>query len=173
MKRKCNTCNNILDIENFYYRNEAGVYRRDCKKCTNKRCSKRQKDIGYDNTSRSRHYKNRYGINLEEYEKILKDQKGVCAICKKSEKCSTKKRLHVDHCHDTNEIRGLLCHHCNVALGNFKDDLDMLENAAVYLINFLSYLNPCEDVLFKLQYNRDVDNIYEDYTSNKQEKETL
>lgn len=56
-------------------------------------------------------------------------QGGVCAICE----CPDKKRLSVDHDHQTGKIRGLLCANCNLALGNFKDDPDRLAKAIVYL----------------------------------------
>src|SRR5258708_6798851 len=59
-----------------------------------------------------------YGLTLESYDVLLKRQKSVCAICKKT--CATGKRLAVDHNHTTGVIRGLLCYRCNVHLGWFE-----------------------------------------------------
>jgi hypothetical protein len=57
----------------------------------------------------------RYGVTRQEYEAKLDEQGHVCAIC--GEKCKTNQRLCVDHDHDTGDVRGLLCHACNFALG--------------------------------------------------------
>lgn len=80
---------------------------------------------------RKNHLRTRYGCSLEDYELLLKKQKGVCAICK--QKCKTKPSLGVDHCHTTGEIRGLLCATCNPALGLFKDSPKLLLAAIRYL----------------------------------------
>lgn len=72
--------------------------------------------------------KNTYGITLEEYDAILKTQKGGCAICKVKAKI-----LCVDHCHKTGKVRGLLCQLCNRSIGMMKDDISILESAIVYL----------------------------------------
>ena len=64
-------------------------------------------------------YKRLYGITIEQYDKMLKHQDYKCKICKKDERArqSNKiKKLAVDHCHKTLEVRGLLCHSCNVRL---------------------------------------------------------
>ena len=71
-----------------------------------------------------------YGIYLEQYENILNQQNGVCAICKKVQ---TKRRLAVDHDHVTGLVRGLLCTSCNVGLGLLKDDCTLLNEAIKYL----------------------------------------
>ena len=81
--------------------------------------------------SRKHNLKHRYGITEEKYEEMLEKQKHSCKICG----CNTNKRLYVDHCHETKQVRGLLCHQCNVALGHMNDDPIRLENAAVYLRN--------------------------------------
>lgn len=73
----------------------------------------------------------RYGISLEQYESMLALQKGACAICKKEN--SGKKMFHVDHCHATGKIRGLLCNSCNMAIGLFKDNPDIILTAYNYL----------------------------------------
>jgi hypothetical protein len=76
--------------------------------------------------------KHTYGITLKEYEDILKKQNGKCAICKRKEKI-----LCVDHCHKTGKVRGLLCHLCNRSIGMMKDDISILENAIIYIKNYV------------------------------------
>lgn len=82
--------------------------------------------------------KKKYNITLEEYNDILKKQNNVCLICEKEESNKKKKtnsviKLAVDHCHKTGKIRGLLCTSCNTGLGNFKDDILLLDKALNYL----------------------------------------
>lgn len=71
-----------------------------------------------------------YGITLEQYEEILRDQGGGCAICGA---VPDQRSLDVDHCHETGAVRGLLCGSCNNGIGRFQDDPDLLEQAAEYL----------------------------------------
>ena len=88
-----------------------------------------------------------YGINEEEYNKILEEQNYGCAICGRSVEEQSKKyasgkipasmrSLAVDHCHNTGKIRGLLCYECNIGLGKFQDKSSLLERAALYLTRF-------------------------------------
>jgi len=79
--------------------------------------------------------KSAFGIDIEDYEKMLEKQNGTCAICGATQADARKHRLHVDHCHDTGKVRGLLCSNCNMGLGKFQDDLQLLKNAVSYLEN--------------------------------------
>jgi hypothetical protein len=79
----------------------------------------------------SRLLKKEYGISLLDYNNMLIEQQNVCDICKN--KCVSGKNLAVDHDHDTGKVRGLLCCKCNRGLGNFNDNLDLLEYAVLYL----------------------------------------
>jgi len=63
---------------------------------------------------------------------VLAAQEGACAICKVTAP-GGQGTFHVDHDHKTGAIRGLLCHHCNTALGKFKDSPILLETAIAYL----------------------------------------
>lgn len=81
---------------------------------------------------RDREYQKRFGITLEEYEKMLIDQHGVCCLC--GRECH-RGRLAVDHCHTTGKIRGLLCRKCNIAIGLVNDDPEWMKKAEVYLAN--------------------------------------
>lgn len=77
------------------------------------------------------------GITLEDYNRMLKDQNGCCAICKKPETSIYRgklKYLSVDHCHKTNKNRGLLCGKCNMSLGLMGENPE-------YLVNMIYYIN--------------------------------
>jgi hypothetical protein len=78
--------------------------------------------------------KYRYGLSEEDYLMMIKRQDSKCAICE----CIFKEgdKICVDHDHQTNEIRKLLCHRCNVGLGHFKDDVDLMHKAIDYLSLF-------------------------------------
>ena len=83
--------------------------------------------------------KKNFGISLDEYNKMLKDQNGVCKICGNPEmtyhnNSDRLRNLAVDHCHTTGKVRGLLCSRCNQGLGNFRDNPDFLAKAISYLI---------------------------------------
>lgn len=72
-----------------------------------------------------------YGMTVEDYQLILAAQDGLCAICKMKPRT---KRLHVDHCHKTSKVRGLLCSVCNSGvLASAKDNPEILRAAARYL----------------------------------------
>lgn len=81
-----------------------------------------------------------YGITLDDYNKLLQKQHGVCAICHLPEvaidnRTKEIRNLSVDHCHTTGKVRGLLCTNCNNMLGRSKDNLVILANAIEYLKN--------------------------------------
>jgi len=73
--------------------------------------------------------KRRHGMLMREYAELFNKQNGRCAIC-----MTRTDDLCVDHCHTSNHIRGLLCAHCNRALGLLRDDIDALRRAIKYLI---------------------------------------
>lgn len=81
--------------------------------------------------SHASHLRRAYGIDMDDYDRMLEAQGGVCAIC--AGQCRIKTRLAVDHCHTTNRIRGLLCDDCNNGVGRFKDNPELLRAAAAYL----------------------------------------
>lgn len=78
-----------------------------------------------------------YNLTLEEYDSMFKSQQGLCAICQNAETqlnpSGEIKRLCVDHCHTTGQVRELLCTKCNKALGGFRDDPSLLLKAMEYL----------------------------------------
>lgn len=77
----------------------------------------------------------RYGLTLDGYQEILKRQNGVCAICEGQPNGpgADKGRFHVDHCHRTGKVRGLLCGKCNTAIGLLDDDAKRAMRVARYI----------------------------------------
>lgn len=88
-------------------------------------------------SEQNRALKKRYNVTLEEYEQLLEEQAGVCAICGQPEKTKDYsgaiRKLSLDHNHITNKPRGLLCNNCNDGIGKLGDDIGMLEKAVEYL----------------------------------------
>lgn len=82
---------------------------------------------------RLRNLKYRYNLDYDDYNKMYEDQDGKCAICGLNKDLGTSKGLLVDHCHETNKVRGLLCNNCNSGLGKFMDNIELLNNAINYL----------------------------------------
>jgi len=99
-----------------------------CKTCTGIR--NRQWAIENPDKIKDRQLRRTYGITLEDYAALLDQQGGVCRLCGKP---PSKKSLHVDHCHESGKIRGLLCSKCNTALGLANDSPDLLRRMAFYL----------------------------------------
>ena len=77
--------------------------------------------------------KSKYSISLEEYNSLLNKQDSKCAICNTGDPKGVSGEFVVDHCHDTGNIRGLLCNHCNTGLGKLGDSIESLEKALTYL----------------------------------------
>ena len=72
-----------------------------------------------------------YGLSLEQFDEILRNQNGVCAICKGVNE--NGRRLSIDHNHENNKIRGLLCIKCNSGIGQLGDSIEKLLSAVDYL----------------------------------------
>ncbi|WP_329408178.1 endonuclease VII domain-containing protein [Streptomyces sp. NBC_00704] len=73
------------------------------------------------------HLKRQYGMTEAERDAMVASQKGLCVICLKAP------AVHVDHCHETGRVRGVLCFNCNSAIGKLGDDPDAVRRAAAYL----------------------------------------
>jgi|SRR5262245_26476785 len=124
---KCNKSGTIKQTTN----RDGRVYNWGCLECWKKyqaeyRKNNREKIVEYQRNSK---YKTKYGITLNEYNKILEFQQGGCAICRKL----SNRPLVVDHDHVDNHIRGLLCNDCNLVLGYLHDDEELLWKMAEYL----------------------------------------
>ena len=132
MMKTCSKCKQTKALTEFSVRSAAKDGRRwQCKSCDQKYRLANQDEI------REYHYQNRYGISLEQYEEKLKEQDYSCAICGSKHTSNDRmKRLVVDHNHNTGEVRGLLCHACNVAIGAAKEQEDILMACISYLRSY-------------------------------------
>jgi hypothetical protein len=80
---------------------------------------------------RDLYYRRTFGVSAARFDEILASQGGGCAICGVTPDRAAS--LHLDHCHERNLIRGILCVSCNQGLGQFRDDPGLLARAAAYL----------------------------------------
>jgi len=146
----CKPCNVKRSLHNLYDDDLMAPYR--SREKSNKRqrnwrknnpekaaaARNRQKDYMHEyylkNKDRAYHrfLKNKYGISLDEYNEMLKEQNNSCYICGKHES-EQKKRLNVDHNHQTGKVRALLCVTCNTSLGLMKEDLGVFKTMIKYV----------------------------------------
>lgn len=87
----------------------------------------------YRERHRIRSLKVKYNLTPDQYNDLYIQQDYKCAICGTHEQDTQRKKLVVDHCHVTGNVRGLLCNNCNSGLGLFKDDVGLLNKAKQYL----------------------------------------
>jgi hypothetical protein len=74
-------------------------------------------------------------MTFEQVKELLDSQNGSCALCKTSVSFGTgfSNAAHVDHCHTTNKVRGILCGNCNTALGKLGDSVESIKKVLQYL----------------------------------------
>lgn len=135
--KKCTKCKEIKALSAF----KAAKKKTDglsswCKKCSAKQTNDRYKEVhskdpSYKEKAWETKLKQLYKISKEDYNKLLKKQNNVCAICEKTNK--DNRRLAVDHCHETGKVRGLLCDRCNRGIGMFDEDPGIIHGACIYL----------------------------------------
>lgn len=124
--KRCPDCGLVLPFDQFAKNRSA----RDglssyCKQCHNARA--KASVLKNHGTTRTYHLKRRYGITAAEYDVLLREQGGLCAVCRE------RPAVHVDHCHQTGMVRGLTCFNCNGGLGQFRDRVDIMRRAIDYL----------------------------------------
>ena len=103
-----------------------------CKACRAVADAKRRETRAYKEQMRRKHYRKKYGIAIEDYDRLFELQDGKCAICGDSD-TGKFNHLCVDHDHKTGEVRGLLCNPCNKGIGCLRDDKEILKSAIGYL----------------------------------------
>lgn len=141
----CKDCQTEKPVEEFpkQPRNKDGrnTY---CRKCHAKRVNKSPNQLA---NVRKAQLKKLYDTTPEYYDELFEKQKGVCAICLLPEQ-GKREYLCIDHDHKTGQIRGLLCHDCNIGIGKLKDSRDLLQSAIFYLDKAESILNQKINNLF-------------------------
>lgn len=97
-----------------------------------------QKEYRDNNVERLRDYRLRklYGVTLDRFTEMLKQQNHKCLICGTGLNTSSP----MDHCHATGKVRGILCTHCNTGLGKFRDNPEFLQAAIAYLNEHSTYV---------------------------------
>lgn len=110
----CSKCKEIKTIERFQKdKQKPSGFSSYCKDC------RRESKI-----------KKLYNISSDEYDNLYESQMGRCKICN-----NQHIRLHIDHCHVTGRVRGLLCSKCNMAIGLFNDNIEVLKETIKYISN--------------------------------------
>lgn len=126
----CPSCKTVKTANDFYVSKWRKTGRAShCKDCYQKNYFNDKERIKFQRIAST------FGISKEDYETMLLNQNGVCAICNEPELSKRFKFLAVDHCHKTGKIRGLLCSKCNQGLGYFNDNVSNLQSAITYLKN--------------------------------------
>lgn len=130
--RVCRACDERRPMTEFYWAVEDRYRVRKCQKCCGDRQRERKsnnRDV-YKEQGFARNLRAKYGLTVQEWERLLVLQGEKCPVCSKS---LTRKNTHVDHDHKTGQIRGLLCFECNTGIGKFHDDIEWLLAAVAYL----------------------------------------
>lgn len=140
--KKCVKCNETKSLDLFYnHKHSADGKHSYCKPCSNESKNKRRQANpehyrAWNRQAKKSSYERtqvrfkRHGITEDVYRQMLVAQNNTCPICKESFEVV---RPNIDHCHDTQEVRGILCWGCNIGIGQFKDDIERLQNAIIYL----------------------------------------
>jgi hypothetical protein len=145
--RVCKDCNGIKPLEKFWKNENTGWYDSYCLECKSVRAKsyKARDPENYREKMRQKYHANRkhyrdlarrsmYGVPLGTFDFFMELQGGRCAICGSKTSTSTGRALALDHDHEKNTFRGLLCTPCNQGIGQFRHSLDLLRNAIDYLV---------------------------------------
>lgn len=127
--RVCRTCGEMKLADDFH--RHQGGRRVHCKECMRAQHRARYRSTNGKDRVFDQSLRRLYGITLDEYNQMLARQEHLCALC--GERPDTSRRMHVDHDHATGKIRALLCHHCNLLIGNAKESTERLRQAIAYL----------------------------------------
>ena len=138
-KKQCPRCN----VTQAFSRYGKSSTNKDGLTCWCKSCRSKAAQENYNRTKNDRDHLNRndrnwsqiqsrYNMSKEEWLSLYEQQNGLCAICKNPDKTN----LCVDHCHETEQNRGLLCRSCNLQLGFLEKEV-WREKAEAYLADWI------------------------------------
>ena len=159
----CTGCDQDLPLD-AYYKEKTGTLgrRAECKKCWSARTKNgylaNKAHVDAKNQAwrianperqaaiyRRSRLRSKFGISIEHYEAMLREQGGCCAACGRSDNGDRRfESFAVDHDHETGKVRGLLCSPCNLALGHAGDDPDRLLALAAYVLQSTDVLAEME-----------------------------
>lgn len=131
---KCSKCGENKSTDEFSVTGKKNYKRHSCKTCW----AKYHKKYGIDNKEkiseyqRSKRLQRDYGLSVDKFNKMVKNQNNCCAICSEI----FKEIPCIDHNHSTGKVRKLLCNSCNKGLGHFRDNPSNLVKALDYLCEF-------------------------------------
>jgi 5-methylcytosine-specific restriction endonuclease McrA len=141
--KTCPQCCVAKPLTEFHVRKtRSGQPASRCKTCSrDAQRAWRSKQTDYDKRryqvvkveTRERHLVRKYGVTLADYDAMLAAQGGKCAVCLTTPDTQRYGVFHVDHCHTSGAVRGLLCRGCNNVLGVVNDDPAALARAIAYL----------------------------------------
>ena len=127
-EKPCSKCQQIKPLDDFHRSSKSSTGRASwCKKCANAITREARKRTYMPENKRKWQLKTRYDLTPEAVDKMLTSQGGVCALC--NQKLS---KPHIDHCHNSGRVRGLLCHKCDIRLGGWGA-VEWRNKALVYL----------------------------------------
>lgn len=139
--KRCSKCHREFAVDAFPFKDNSfdkrGKRCADCKNSKAARWVKNNPEKAYKaarrfieaGKARKHRLKKQYGLTEDQFNSILHEQGGVCAICKRQ----SDKKLAVDHNHKTMKMRGLLCASCNRGIGYFKENVESLTSAIEYI----------------------------------------
>jgi hypothetical protein len=130
-EQKCRECGEVKPYNEYHWESDKGRYRYRCRSCVYAQSKAYWRAEGSER-QRARQLQKKYGITVAEFDAMLAAQRGGCAICSAAVNPNARS-LAVDHCHKTGKVRGILCGRCNLAIGQFDDDPDLLRRAVMYL----------------------------------------
>jgi len=130
---QCKACRNAYSRKTYDSDKQAIRYQVDGKEKQRKYMAVKREDPEWVAKRRLAERLRKYGLSRDEYEELVKKANGICAIC--TEEVDSLS-FHIDHCHDTGKVRGLLCGTCNPSLGHLEKwlkDQKKLDSALKYL----------------------------------------
>lgn len=139
----CSVCSELLPLDKFYrsskYKDGYGYRCKDCDKLVREKSRNGEGGQGTRDGYRRRKLIYNYNISPDTYDILLKEQDNLCAICGTDNPAGSGVEntrglsFAVDHDHETNKVRGLLCNLCNRALGFLRDSPETVKSAYEYL----------------------------------------
>lgn len=137
VRQTCKGCGKPRVLGPDFYTDRDGLPRIKCKACHNaeseawRRANPQRHRANVRRVNHRIHLLRRYGLSVEDFDALVAQSDGRCSICKEHE--TRKRRLSLDHDHETGRLRGFLCSRCNLLIGNARDSVALLKMAVAYL----------------------------------------
>jgi len=145
-QKLCSVCKVLKPTSEYYYCRTKEQLFGPCKSCNKNRSTSWRKRNPDRSRAQNRAWykrnpeaarriwlKKHYNMTPQQYNNLLAAQGGGCAICAGTSK------LHIDHCHTTKKIRGILCSNCNLGIGNLQENREIMKRAIAYLYPTVSH----------------------------------